>query len=992
MFNFVKFNYQYFYKKMKKLLFFSSILFFAIFIGSKSAPISNYPYQISQPNGDKIECFVSGDEFFNFLHDSDGRLIIQNSDGFYYYAKKVDGKIVPTEFNASYKAPASIEKWIKPDEKEMESRRNKFFQAEQKAKQKKLKKAPLSGVINNLVVFIRFADQDEYKENISFFDSLYNGRTVPSLYSYYQEVSYKKLKVFSHFYPNSSSKVLSFQDEHPRNYYMPYNATTNPIGYEDSNTTMRELSLIAKAMESIKSQITDPSSFDKDNDFYFDNVTYVIQGASSSWSSLLWPHRSWFFGYYEIGGIGIRDYNFIMSDFYYSRGVGVVAHEFFHSLGAPDYYHYNQDAFSPVGKWDIMCQDVNPPQHMSAYSKYTFASWLNDIPMITSSGTYSLKPLTSETNNCYKIYSPNSDNEYFVLEYRKKEGMFESSLPGSGLLVYKINSDYYKQGNASGPPDEVYLYRLNGTRLSNGNPDNANLNAESGRRAINDYSNPKTFFEYGGLTGLDIYDVSACNETISFKVNFEPRPFIITPRNAANRISVRPTITWNNVEGAQNYIFQLAQDSLFTNIETNQVGISDTSFVSPIALKNNTTYFVRVRCVYSGSSDKSIWSIPVKFTVMLETPKLIEPINKIDSVEKLATFKWKSVDGAISYTLNVSEDSVFTKVYYTKLSLVDTIFKIDKALKAKTKYYWRITALSLNNGSAISPVFSFTSKYNGAGITAQPQSQTICANSPYTLRLEAYGEKNKYEWYKDSVLLNNIKDTLLINFPFFSDSDTGSYYCKITNSSMPEPIVSNSVHLSMIGKILIVSQSKKINIIDAGNIEIEAEAFSANMPSTDNFTYQWFKNSTSLIDNTNIQGVRTKKLTIINPQASDADSNYKLRITNKCKDTAYAYFSILGVNDNLATSEDKGISIEIAPNPCDENAKIIINSEYDHIANLKLFSSTGTLINEIPNYNIHSGKMELNLSDLIENLNSGVYNLILQTDNKIFVKKFAIFK
>ena len=72
--------------------------------------------------------------------------------------------------------------------------------------------------------------------------------------------------------------------------------------------------------------------------------------------------------------------------------------------------------------------------------------------------------------------------------------------------------------------------------------------------------------------------------------------------------------------------------------------------------------------------------------------------------------------------------------------------------------------------------------------------------------------------------------------------------------------------------------------------------------------------------------------------------------------------------------------------------RLLINSEYDHIANLKLFSSTGALINEIPNYYIHSGKMELNLSDLSENLNSGVYNLILQTDNKIFVKKFAIFK
>ena len=47
-----------------------------------------------------------------------------------------------------------------------------------------------------------------------------------------------------------------------------------------------------------------------------------------------------------------------------------------------------------------------------------------------------------------------------MLEFRKKTGTFESSVPGSGMLIYRINPAY--DGNADGPPDEVYLFRPGG--------------------------------------------------------------------------------------------------------------------------------------------------------------------------------------------------------------------------------------------------------------------------------------------------------------------------------------------------------------------------------------------------------------------------------------------------------------------------------------------------------------------------------------------------
>ena len=91
--------------------------------------------------------------------------------------------------------------------------------------------------------------------------------------------------------------------------------------------------------------------------------------------------------------------------------------------------------------------------------------WITSIPTITTTGTYTLNPITSSTNNAYRINSPNSTTEYYVVEYRRKTGTFESSLPGSGLLVYRINLSIPsgQWGNDCGPPDELYVYRPGGT-------------------------------------------------------------------------------------------------------------------------------------------------------------------------------------------------------------------------------------------------------------------------------------------------------------------------------------------------------------------------------------------------------------------------------------------------------------------------------------------------------------------------------------------------
>jgi hypothetical protein len=262
--------------------------------------------------------------------------------------------------------------------------------------------------------------------------------------------------------------------------------------------------------------VPNPLDIDSNNDGYVDNVTFLVRGSPTAWATLLWPHRWSLYSYDAfINGKQVGDYNFNLEQGGYLT-VGVICHEFFHTLGAPDLYHYDGGgAPSPVGGWDIMEANSDPPQYMGAWMKHKYGDWI-DCPVIGGMGVFPLLPLQSQETSCYRIDSPNSSHEFFVVEYRKQEGIYEVNLPGnqSGMLIYRI--DGYLNGNAQGPPDEVYLYRPGGTTTENGNLGAAIFSAETGRTEFNDSTDPSSFLYGGAPGGLNIQNIGYPGDIIEF--------------------------------------------------------------------------------------------------------------------------------------------------------------------------------------------------------------------------------------------------------------------------------------------------------------------------------------------------------------------------------------------------------------------------------------------------------------------------------------------
>jgi hypothetical protein len=273
--------------------------------------------------------------------------------------------------------------------------------------------------------------------------------------------------------------------------------------------------LLKNAITFIAPLVSDTLNLDGDNDGRVDNVCFIIYGSSTAWADLLWPHRWALYSQtVYINNKRVYDYNFQLQNSLKSSGVGVLCHEMFHSLGSPDLYHYTSNGISPVYRWDVMDNNRNPPQHMCAHMKWKYGTWISNIPTISAPGTYSMKPLINPTNNSYKILSPHSAIEYFVVEYRRRLSIFENSLPGDGMIIYRINSTL--NGNANGPPDEVYAYRPNGTLTANGSPASANYSSTFGRTEINYTTNPSPFLFDGSQGGLNIFGITAIDSTISF--------------------------------------------------------------------------------------------------------------------------------------------------------------------------------------------------------------------------------------------------------------------------------------------------------------------------------------------------------------------------------------------------------------------------------------------------------------------------------------------
>ena len=272
-----------------------------------------------------------------------------------------------------------------------------------------------------------------------------------------------------------------------------------------------------------------------------DNLTIVAQTPQQSSRS----HKTSYPGTDTFSGYRVGSYNFIamgslMSEVsgYYTYNPCVLSHEFLHTLGLPDLYRLDDSSGIPVGRWDIMASEGFFHQYPLSYMRHTLG-WI-PLPEITqaSPGTYTVNCTSLDTGTvAYKIVSPLSSSEYFVVEYRKQNTTyitndtfgFERIIPGTGLLVYRVNESVEHKTNIAGE-NYIYVFRPNPTSINGATEDytGAALNPDEGETSFGSTDLNRSFqentlyFSDGSNSGIALSNIaySADGNAMSFDVSF----------------------------------------------------------------------------------------------------------------------------------------------------------------------------------------------------------------------------------------------------------------------------------------------------------------------------------------------------------------------------------------------------------------------------------------------------------------------------------------
>lgn len=126
------------------------------------------------------------------------------------------------------------------------------------------------------------------------------------------------------------------------------------------------------------------------------------------------------------------------------NGLGVICHEFSHSLGLPDMYPTETSAYldnQEMEYWDLMdggeyTYNGFCPTAYTAFEKEQM-EWQVDIKTLDSDASVTMTTSTEQGGRAYKIVNPQNDKEYLMLEYIQRKG-WNKHLFGNGLLVYHV--------------------------------------------------------------------------------------------------------------------------------------------------------------------------------------------------------------------------------------------------------------------------------------------------------------------------------------------------------------------------------------------------------------------------------------------------------------------------------------------------------------------------------------------------------------------------
>lgn len=459
-----------------------------------------------QPDGFDFHGRLIGDEHYHFVEDIEGHVIINNGQGWWTYARKDKGLLIPTEFIVGQSQPP-FGLHLRPDiraVKDLPSNKYKMInqypnmlaenelrvQAKKQEIGRDLTHQELNQLLgltgeNSLICLLAaFSDsgfgwvatgetpaasqERRHFWGIAFGDSVPPLSPDSSKYSmnnYYWEATYAQLKW--------NGDIDSIRNS----------------GRTRSSANSLTTSYIRDACVAANPYVNF-SQYDGDGDGYVDQIFIIHPGMGEEesgdpldiWSA---SYTGLNFGPYD--GVRINRAVVIPEN----AKLGVFCHELFHQFAsAPDLYDYNYDG-NGISDYCLMASGSwngdpggTSPSHMCGLLKYdcdggwgsgsgSISGWFGAAAVktageLTDNGKYYItqldsQPGTSLDNERFYILQNGGFgiiDEYFLLENRQLSGNYESGLPRAGLCIYHLDRDQSAGGRYNNGPPGTDYYRM----------------------------------------------------------------------------------------------------------------------------------------------------------------------------------------------------------------------------------------------------------------------------------------------------------------------------------------------------------------------------------------------------------------------------------------------------------------------------------------------------------------------------------------------------
>ena len=447
---------------MRKIL--SFIILFVLTIAAFADSASRKPFTVKQSDGTMLSVALVGDEALHYFVTLDGKYLVKEKTGDFYYATFSDEGIFVSmgvlAHNKDERSDAENALLSEIDNEAIEkaviltheSRSAKYRTAVQ-TRSSSSTRAITTGEVSVPVLLVEFQDVkfSFKKEDI---EKLLNEPNykykfeLGAVESYGSARDYFIAQSGGLFAPNFVvTDVLTL----PQN--MAYYGGNTASGNDKNPQAM-----IRSGIELADAAGVDFSQFDNDKDGKVEFMYCIYAGyseASGANENTVWPHQ-WTLtsngsgktvdGVYCNAYACSSELNVTEAYAHYGKwlaGIGAICHEFSHCLGLHDVYDVSyKSGVWGMDEWDVMAVGDKAaygyaPVGYNSYQK-EICGW-KKLETLKKKGRYSMLPQT-QGGVGYKIVNDANPNEFFILENRKREG-WDMQLAADGMMIIHVDYD-----------------------------------------------------------------------------------------------------------------------------------------------------------------------------------------------------------------------------------------------------------------------------------------------------------------------------------------------------------------------------------------------------------------------------------------------------------------------------------------------------------------------------------------------------------------------